>query len=107
MTRIDALRAQDDIPQWAFLERRLFETIDRTPDLVMDKYVKPDGSMMWPVNDDFKSIDALDDMYESFHNWPLYYLLGGGEQFLRLSHAEYDAVTKQFERYDCGQYQSV
>ena len=92
----------DNIPLWAVLERRLFDTMNNSVDLVLQKYLKSNGYVMWPTTDDFSSIDGLDDAYESFHNWPLFYLLGGDDRFLELSHKEYDAVTEQFSKYDCG-----
>jgi len=103
MKRISAKKSQADLPLWATLERRLIDVIDDSTDIVMEKYVRPDGSIMWPpVEEGFESIDALDDAYESFHNWPLYYMLGGAEKFLKLSHFEYDAITKQFARLSSG-----
>ena len=89
-------------PLWAILQRKLIDTINDTPGLIMEKYVKPNGYMMWPNDPDFKSIDALDDMYESFHNWPLFYMIGGHEKFLTFSHRQFDAITEQFSKLDTG-----
>jgi len=99
---ISAEKSQDRMPMWAILQRRLIDTINEAVDLVVEKYIYPDGTIMWPPNDDYSDIDALDDAYESFHNWPLFYLIGGDEKFLKLSHKEYNAITEQFTRYDCG-----
>ena len=90
------------MPLWAVLERRLMDTMNGAVDIVLQKYVKPNGHVMWPTTEDFSSIDGLDDAYESFHNWPLYYILGGADRFLELSHREYDAITEQFTHYDSG-----
>ena len=38
--------------------------------------------------------DGLDDFYESFYNWPLLYLLGGGDDLLTLGQRQFDATTK-------------
>jgi hypothetical protein len=89
-------------PQWATLERSLIDLMNSAVDPVMEKYVRDDGSVMWPTTDDFASIDGLDDAYESFHNWPVFYLLGGDDRILELSHKEYDGITAQFARYDSG-----
>ena len=102
MITIHAKQYREHIPAWAILERRLIDAMNETPSLVMEKYVQPNGHMLWPPSDDYTSIDALDDMYESFHNWPLFYFLGGGEEFLSLSHRQFDAITEQFTQYGCG-----
>lgn len=39
---------------------------------------------------------------ESFHNWPLFYLIGGSELFLDRSELEFEAITSHFARYDSG-----
>ena len=100
--RITATQPFDRAPRWAVLERELIERMNATPEPLLKKYVRPDGSLLWPTRKTFKSIDGLDDAYESFHNWPLFYALGGHEKFLEFSQREYDAITLQFTRYDCG-----
>ena len=89
-------------PAWAVLERQLIDNMNESAEPLLEKYVREDGSLLWPSNEDFSSIDGLDDAYESFHNWPLFYALGGADKFLLLSHREWDAITLQFTRYDCG-----
>ena len=69
---------------------------------VMERYVHGDGSVMWPTREDFTGIDGLDDAYESFHNWPLFYLMGGGDHLLEYSHLAWEGITRQFSRYDTG-----
>lgn len=89
-------------PLWAILERKLFDLMNEAYLPVMEKYVREDGSVLWPVKDDHTGVDALDDAYESFHNWPLFYLLGGDDVYLELSHKEFEAITRQFSRYETG-----
>ena len=89
-------------PAWAVLERSLIDLMNDAVDPVMERYVRTDGSLMWPTTEPFTSIDGLDDAYESFHNWPVLYLLGGADRLLELSHRQYDAITRQFARYDSG-----
>ena len=89
-------------PRWAVLERRLIRTMNGAVEPLLGKYVREDGTILWPTREDFKSTDGLDDAYESFHNWPLFYLLGGEDKFLELSHREFDAITEQFTRYGTG-----
>lgn len=92
----------DTMPLWVVLERRLIDLMNGSVDLLLQNYIKPNGHILWPTTEDYTSIDGLDDAYESFHNWPLFYLLGGSERMLTLSHKEYDAITDQFSQYDSG-----
>ncbi|WP_167859560.1 hypothetical protein [Paenibacillus cymbidii] len=89
-------------PVWALLERQLIERMNESIGPVMEKYVNPDGSLMWPTSADYAAIGSLDDAYESFHNWPLFYALGGDEAFKTLSIRQWEAITAQFARYDTG-----
>ncbi len=102
MIRIEANTPYVEPPQWAILERSLIDLMDAAVEPVMRKYVRPDGSVLWPTREDFQSIDGLDDAYESFHNWPLFYLMGGGDQILKYSHLTWEGITAQFARYDSG-----
>ena len=99
---IEASTPLERPPLWALLQRQLFGVINETPELMLEKYVKPNGHLLWPNDPGHTSIDGLDDMYESFHNWPLFYALGGHEKFLRYSHRQYDAITEQFASVDTG-----
>lgn len=102
MKEITATRRQTALPEWAVLERQLIRTMNQTPEFVLEKYTNLDGSMLWPTDPNYTSTDALDDMYESFHNWPLFYFAGGDEKFLTYSHRQFDAITEQFTHYSCG-----
>ena len=89
-------------PQWAILERSLIDLMNASVDPIMERYVRPDGSVMWPTSDAYSHFDGLDDAYESFHNWPLLYLMGGDERLLEFSHLAWEGITRQFTRYDSG-----
>jgi len=100
---IDASTPLSNPPAWALLEREIITAMNGAVEPLLAKYVRADGSVMWPpVEENFQSIDALDDAYESFHNWPLLYILGGDEKLLRYAHREFDAITEQFARYPTG-----
>lgn len=100
--KISYRQPADKMPEWAYLERNLISLMDDSIDLVLEKYLRPDGELLWPTHEDYTGYDGLDDAYESFHSWPIFYLLGGSQRFLDLSHREFDAITHQFTRYDCG-----
>jgi hypothetical protein len=89
-------------PEWAVLERQLIDLMNDAVDPLVERYIRPDGEIKWPTKENHTGIDALDDMYESFFNWPLFYVIGGHEKFKDLSHKEFEAITKQFARYDTG-----
>ena len=83
-----------DPPAWAVLERTLFDVMDRSVYPFLDKYTHADGTLIWA--DTWKnSRDGADDLYESSYNWPLCYLLGGGDHLLALGQRQWDAITRQ------------
>ncbi|MBZ0294320.1 MAG: hypothetical protein K8L99_17290 [Anaerolineae bacterium] len=82
-------------PAWALLERKLFEIMNEAVYPFLEKYTREDGTLIW--RDEWPNTrDGLDDFFESFVNWPLLYLLGGGDHLLELSHKEWEALTHQF-----------
>ena len=89
-------------PTWAVLQRQLIDKMNAAGPEVLQKYTSPDGTLLWPTSPDFQSIDGLDDAYESFHNWPLFYMLGGDAQFLADADTEFDVITEDMARYDSG-----
>jgi hypothetical protein len=84
-------------PAWAYLERALIDLVDRSVYPYLEKYTRPDGSLRWMQKSpgDWQTRDGVDDFYESFVNWPLYYLLGGGDHILSLADRQWDALTRQ------------
>lgn len=105
-TRMPSIRVSGHVsgsPAWAAHERELIDLMNGAPEVLLQKYVRPNGEIKWPPREEgFASTDALDDAYESFHNWPLFYALGGDEKFLKHGKAEFEAITKQFSRYSTG-----
>ncbi|MCC6169941.1 MAG: hypothetical protein IT329_22170 [Caldilineaceae bacterium] len=83
-------------PAWAVLERKLLDVMDQAVYPYLEKYTRADGSLIW--GDRWRNgRDGLDDLYESFYNWPLLYLLGGGDHLLALGQRQWDAITRQGE----------
>ncbi len=84
-------------PTWAVLERTLIDVMDQAVHPFLAKYTLPDGTLIW--GDTWRNgRDGLDDLYESSHNWALYYVLGGGDHLLALAQRQWDAITRQGER---------
>ena len=78
-------------PAWAVLERQLFDLMNQSVYPFLERYTQPDGSLIWEGNIG----GSEDDFYESFYNWPLLYLLGGGDHLLELGVRQWNAVTRQ------------
>ena len=85
IVRIEANTPLIAPPAWVIWERSLIDLMNDSVDPLLENYVRKDGTILWPTTENFASIDGLDDAYESFHNWPLFYLLGGDDKFLDLS----------------------
>ncbi|HEY3081105.1 MAG TPA: hypothetical protein VGM69_14530, partial [Chloroflexota bacterium] len=91
--RVDATLPLLEPPAWAILERQLFTTLDQSVHVFLDRYTHPDGTLIW--RDTLHGRDGADDFYESSYNWPLLYLLGGGDHLLPLAVRQWEAITGQ------------
>jgi hypothetical protein len=81
-------------PAWAVLERHLFELMDESVHPFLERYTEPDGKLIW--RDTYHATrDGADDFYESSYNWPLLYVMGGGDHLLELGQRQWDAITAQ------------
>jgi hypothetical protein len=80
------------------LERKLIETMDEAIYPFLEKYTLPDGTLIWNEKW-YNSRDGADDFYESSFNWPLFYLLGGGDHLLALGQRQWDAITRQLTHF--------
>ena len=60
------------IPEWAKLERELFQTLNQSIDIFLNKYTSEDGSLIWDSK--ISGRDGGDDFYEAFSNWSLFYI---------------------------------
>ena len=63
------------IPDWAVRQRHLIDVINAASPVFPTRYTRADGSYIW--RDEWPGMDGSDDGYESYHNWPLFYALGG------------------------------
>jgi hypothetical protein len=85
-------------PAWAVAERALFALLDDSWRLFESAFCAPDGSLRYDGK--LSSRDGGDDFYESFFNWPQYYLLGGDAAILPASEQHWRALTDQLTRLD-------
>ncbi len=73
-------------PAWALMERRLMDVMEEAAYVMIDKYTERGGALFYK--------DALDDLYERFYNWGLFYAMGAGEKILDLAHQQWNAITR-------------
>ncbi|WP_247004263.1 hypothetical protein [Halosolutus gelatinilyticus] len=81
-------------PEWAQLQRTVFETMADAVDRFVDGYLDEDGEPYWPP-DDHVGVDGFDDLIEGFYNWPLVYAMGGDERFLDLARDAYEGALRR------------
>lgn len=84
-------------PTWALLERQLMELMNQSTAPFLARYVREDGELIWREGGT-GSRDGADDFYESAFNWPLFYLLGGGDHLLTEGQRIWDGITRQLTR---------
>ena len=84
-------------PAWAIMERHLIDLMDRAVDPFLARYVRDNGELIWREGGT-GSRDGADDFYESTYNWPLFYLLGGGDHLLTHGQRIWDGITRQLTR---------
>jgi hypothetical protein len=84
-------------PEWALRQRHLIDIMSRAALEYQARYTRADGTLVWRPR--WPGMDGSDDGYESFHNWPLLYALGGSAELHERSRFLWDAVTRQFTGY--------
>jgi hypothetical protein len=83
-------------PAWAVAQRALFALLDDSWRAFEKAFCEPDGSLRY--TEGLSSRDGGDDFYESFFNWPQYYLLGGGSAILPASERHWRGLTDELTR---------
>ena len=90
-------KGPSEIPDWAIRQRYLIDTMNQAAPIYQQRYTNDDGTFVWREN--WPGMDGSDDGYESYHNWPLFYALGGSEHVHEQSRFLWNSVTKQFTDY--------
>ncbi len=85
------------IPEWAYRQRHLIDVMNEAAPIFQERYTRQDGTFIW--RDEWPGMDGSDDGYESYHNWPLFYALGGSADVHERSRFLWEAVTRQFTAY--------
>ena len=94
--KIRATIPLEEAPAWAVLERQLIGVMEEAVHPFLAKYTHGDGRLIWQEGI-HQTRDGADDFYESFYNWPLLYLLGGGGHLLELGQRQWEATTRLME----------
>jgi hypothetical protein len=84
-------------PAWALAQCHLMQAMNQAAVAFQERYTRADGSFLW--REGWPGFDGSDDGYESYHNWPLFYALGGSAELHERSRWLWEAVTRQFSAY--------
>ena len=95
MMRVQATTPISKPVDWAAWQRRLLSAMDQSVQPFLDHFTRADGEFIW---DDEWGGGSPDDFYEPFFNWPLVYMMGGGDHLLALAERQWEAVTRQLTR---------
>ncbi len=85
MATIKATRVSPP-PAWALLERELIDLMNESAQAYVRKYAEPGGATLLA--------EDLDDLYEQFYNFGLFYALGADESLLDLHLQQWNATTR-------------
>jgi hypothetical protein len=85
-------------PAWALMERKLIDLMNEAVHPYAKKYATDEGELRW-IDQWGNSRDGIDDLYEAFHNFAQFYVLGGGDHLLEMAHKYWDGITRQATRY--------
>ena len=73
-------------PPWAFMQRRLIDTMEQATEAMLAKYTEPGGALYFA--------DDVDDLYERFANWSLFYAMGAHERVAQVALQQWNATTR-------------
>ena len=76
-------------PGWALLQRELIRSAGEGAALWAEKYMDPAGVVFWT--------DDVDDLYERFHNWGLFYAIGAEKRVFEIALQGWHATTRFFD----------
>ncbi|MFZ9856941.1 MAG: hypothetical protein ACO3F2_01230 [Roseiflexaceae bacterium] len=91
------IHAPMTIPTWAIQERQLIDTLNHAAREYIDRYVRPDGTLIW--RDEWPGMDGSDDPYEGFMQLALLYVLGGDDWLYNEARRIWDGITWQWTEY--------
>ena len=83
------------MPRWAILEREYLRLASQAAGMLSD-YLTPEGRIFWPEIDEFPAFGGVDNVFEGFQSFPLFYLLGADESMLEFARHEFQVLIEQF-----------
>jgi len=83
---ITANKTTQSPPAWALLERKLIAVMEEAAALMFERYTDPGGVLYF--------VDDVDDLYERFYNWGLFYALGANEKLLHMAFEGWNSTTR-------------
>ncbi len=85
MTKLRATRLGAP-PAWALMERNLIELMEESARLFTRKYIERGGGTLLA--------EDVDDLYEQFYNFGLFYAIGGADDMLDIHLQQWNATTR-------------
>ena len=85
MARITATRVQAP-PAWALIERNLIALMEQSARLYVRRYTERGGGTLFA--------EDLDDLYEQFYNFGLFYAIGAADDMLDIHLQQWNATTR-------------
>ena len=73
-------------PAWALIERNLFELMEQSARVFTRKYTERGGGTLLA--------EDLDDLYEQFYNYGLFYAMGAADDLLDIHLQQWNAATR-------------
>ena len=73
-------------PAWAIMQRELMDLMGKAVPMAVERYSERGGALYWA--------DCVDDFYELYHNWGLFYAMGSDEEVLDLALRGWNAITR-------------
>ncbi len=76
-------------PGWAVMQRHLIRTMEEAAPVFVKHFVRPGGTTYGE--------GPVDDVYEMFFNWPLFYAMGADEDLFHRALENYNGITRHHE----------
>ncbi len=73
-------------PAWAITQRELMGLMEEAAPMTVEKYSERGGALYWA--------DCVDDFYEVYYNWGLFYAMGADERVLDLALRGWNSITR-------------
>ena len=76
-------------PAWAVMERQLIRAMEQAAPVYLKRFTRPGGTLYGE--------GPVDDVYEMFVNWPLFYAMGADETLFLQALQEWNVISRHYE----------